>query len=185
MARAGGAGRPGDRSRRRWAARAEKAAIWVVPEDNPTGVIYGTITTGALLVAESTRRETILEVAAATAVAFVLYFLVHAYASALGERLDEPGQRWAVRRLGTVIVHELALLKGAGLPLVVLVGAGLAGVGVGDATTAAVAAAVLLLVVLETIAGFRGGLGAVGLVVQIVVSVAIGVGVFALKIAIH
>lgn len=160
-------------------------ARWLVPEDNPTGVIYGTMTAGALLVAESTRRETILEVAVATAVALTLYWLVHAYASALGERVEHAGHGWTARRLGAVAVHELAMLKGAAIPLVVLVGAGAVGAGVGDATTAAVAAAVFLLVILETVAGLHSGVGTVALVVQIVVSSLIGVGVLALKIAIH
>jgi len=167
---------------RRWAAR---AATWVEPEDNPTGVIYGTITAGALLVAESTRRETNLEAAGATALALALYWLVHAYASALGERLERPGQRWTPRHLGAVAVHELALLKGAGIPLVVLIVAEVGGAGPRDATTAAVVAAIVLLVILEVIAGLRSGLGTVGLVVQVVFSALIGVGVFALKVTIH
>jgi len=157
----------------------------VAPEDNPTGVIYGTITTGALLVAESTRHETSLEAAAATTTLLSLYWLVHAYSSALGERLEQPGRRWTARHLGTVAVHELTLLKGAAIPLVVLIIAELGGAGPRDATTAAVLAAVLLLVVLEAIAALRCGLSTVALVVQITVSAVIGVAVLTLKIAIH
>lgn len=156
-----------------------------MPEDNPTGVIYGTMTAGALLVAESTRRETILEVGLATAVALALYWLVHAYAAALGERVEHSGRGWTARRLGAVAVHELAVLKGAALPLVVLIGAGVGGAGVGDATTVAVVAAVILLVVLETVAGLHSGVSRVALVAQIIISSLIGVGVLALKIAIH
>jgi hypothetical protein len=157
----------------------------VAPEDNPTGVIYGTITGGALLVAESTRRETNLEVAAATAVTLSLYWLVHAYSAALGERLEGPGRRWTPRRLGTVAVHELAMLKGAALPLVVLIIAELGGAGPANADTAAVAAAAALLVVLEAIAAVRSGLGTVALVLQIVVSALVGMAVLALKVLIH
>ena len=164
---------------------ATASARWVVPEDNPTGVIYGTMTAGALLVAESTRRETILEVALATAVTLALYWLVHAYAAALGERVEHAGQGWTARRLGAVAVHELAVLKGAAIPLVVLIGAGVGGAGVGDATTAAVVAAVILLVILETFAGLHSGVSRVALVIQIIVSSLIGVAVLALKIAIH
>ncbi|MDQ2728093.1 MAG: hypothetical protein M3Y91_09590 [Actinomycetota bacterium] len=178
MAEAGGAGR----LLRRGAAR---AASWVAPEDNPSGVIYGTITAGALLVAESTRHETSLEAAGATTIALSIYWLVHAYSSALGERLKEPGRRWTARHLGTVAVRELSLLKGAAIPLVVLIIAEVGGAGPGDATTAAVGAAVLLLVVLEAISALRCGLSTLALVVQISVSAVIGTAVLALKIAIH
>jgi hypothetical protein len=157
----------------------------VAPEDNPTGVIYGTITGGAVLVAESTRRETNLEVTAAAAITLSLYWLVHAYSAALGERLERPGRRWTPRRLGAVAVHELAMLKGAALPLVVLLIAELGGSGPGGSDTAAVAAAAVLLVILETIAAFRSGLGTVALVLQIVVSALIGIAVLALKVTIH
>ena len=115
----------------------------------------------------------------------VLYWLVHAYATALGERLEHANRPWTGRHLGAVAVHELALVKGAALPLVVLLITGLAGAGPREATTAALAAAVLLLVMLEVIAGVRSRLSRRGLVLQVLLSGLIGVGVLTLKVTLH
>src|ERR1019366_10092270 len=41
---------------------------WLEPEDNPSGVIYGTIAVGAVLAAESTRRETFADTLEATVI---------------------------------------------------------------------------------------------------------------------
>ncbi|MGI8752484.1 MAG: hypothetical protein ACR2MN_09260 [Acidimicrobiales bacterium] len=98
---------------------------------------------------------------------------------------SSPGDGGTARHLGTVAARELTLLKGAAIPLVVLIIAEVGGVGPRDGTTAAVVAAVFLLVVLEAIAARRCGLSTVALVVQISVSAVIGTAVLALKIAIH
>lgn len=157
---------------------------WLEPEDNPSGVIYGTITAGALLAAESTRRETLAEAIGAVAVTLVLYWLAHAYSSALGARL-ESGGAWSARQLLRVAAHEAALLKGATLPLVVLVVAAVAGVSTSGAVFAALVATALLLVVLEMIASRRARLKGLELLVQVLVTAGLGLGVVVLKLFVH
>ena len=60
---------------------------WVEPDDNPSGVIYGTIAVGAVLAAESTRRETFVDTIEATVLVLVLYWFAHTYARLVGDRL--------------------------------------------------------------------------------------------------
>jgi hypothetical protein len=164
-----------------WLARIGR---WLEPEENPAGVIYGIVVTGALLAAESTRQENLVEAVGATSVTLVLYWLAHAYSKALGDRL-ESGHAWSAIQLLRIVGHEAALLKGAALPLVVLVVAALAGTGTPDAVLAALVATGLLLVVLELIAGRRARLTGLELAVQVVVTASLGVGVVLLKWVVH
>ena len=75
------------RPHRRIGGLAAAVSRWVEPEDNPSGVIYGTIAVGAVLAAESTRRETFPDTIEATVIILGLYWLAHTYATVVGDRL--------------------------------------------------------------------------------------------------
>jgi hypothetical protein len=62
----------------------DRLSSWIQPADNPSGAIYGTITAGALLAAESTRGETMPQAVGSAALALVRYRLAHTYSAALG-----------------------------------------------------------------------------------------------------
>src|SRR5580704_15337901 len=109
---------------------------WVEPEDNPAGVIYGTIAVGAVLAAESTRRETFPDTIEATVLILVLYWVAHSYANVVGDRLKtretlSPGLLWRA------FLHEGAIVKGAAIPIAVLGVLGAGGVSLQSAVTAA------------------------------------------------
>jgi hypothetical protein len=165
----------------RWVTR---IGTVIAPDENPSAVIYGLLTTGALLAAESTRQETLAEAIGASVLTLVLYWLAHAYSSALGSRL-ESGDRWTANRLFRTAVHEAALLKGAAVPLIVLVATGLTGSGPTDSVLAALVATAIMLLSLELIAGVRARLRGFALGAQVVVAAGLGVGVILLKVAIH
>lgn len=110
---------------------------WVDPEDNPSGVVYGTIAVGALLAAESTRRDTFAETIGATVIALVMYWLAHAYSEVVGHRLAPGPAPSSASMMGRALVHELAIVKGATLPTAVLVICWLAGVNLTTAVAAA------------------------------------------------
>ena len=59
---------------------------------NPAGFVYGLITIGALMAAESGRHESYLDALASALFATLLYWLARAYAEVLGSRL-EHGER--------------------------------------------------------------------------------------------
>ena len=98
---------------------AERLAAWIVPERNPAGAVYGLITLGALLAAESGLRDTYPETIGSAAIAMVLYWFAHSYADVLGLRLDEHESfSWA--ELWQTFSHDWAIAKGASVPLLVL-----------------------------------------------------------------
>jgi hypothetical protein len=156
----------------------------VVPDDNPANHVDGIITTGALLAAESTRHESLLEAAGAVTAVIVAVWLSHSYSAALAERL-QSGRPWSAHQLRHTAAHELALLQGAIVPLIVLIVADLAGLSVGQAVIAALASAVALLFTFEVVAGTRGQLRAWELAVQVGLCVLIGGAILALEIILH
>ncbi|MGH8918685.1 MAG: hypothetical protein ACRD0H_10175, partial [Actinomycetes bacterium] len=136
-----------------------RLAEWIEPAEDPSSVIYGTITAGALLAVESTRRETLLEAGAAVLVTLMLLWLAHAYSAALGARL-RSGRRQTGREWLGIARAEAALIKGAMLPLGALVVARVAGAPTQTAVVVALVAAAVLLVLLELLAGLRSRLSA-------------------------
>ena len=67
-----------------WAYR---VACWIVPRQNPARVVYGLLTVGALMAAESGHHETYLELIVSALITTFLYWLLHAYSAVLGHRL--------------------------------------------------------------------------------------------------
>jgi hypothetical protein len=157
-----------------------RAALWVVPESNPVDAVYGIVTVGALLAAEGAIHETYPETVGSVAIVMSLYGFAHVYAELLGTRLTaqaRPGREvW-----GPALIRGLAVLEGASLPLVTLVVAWIAGVALGDATTAAIWTAVLSLIVLELAAGVLARSRPAQLVFDACVGAAMGLGILALK----
>ena len=96
-----------------------KIAGWVVPERYPAGVVYGLITVGALLAAESGLKDTYPETVGSIAIAMTLYWFAHAYADVLGLRLSEQ-RRVGSAELWHTFVQDWSIVRGAGLPLLAL-----------------------------------------------------------------
>ena len=67
-----------------------------MPAGNAAGVVYGVITVGALMAAESGRHESYVDSIASALIATLLYWLAHAYADLLGRRLA-TGERLTAR----------------------------------------------------------------------------------------
>lgn len=166
---------------RRWAGW---VAEFLEPAENPGGVIYGTIAAGALLAAEATRTETIEEAAAAVALTLALFWLAHSYAHSLGQRLGD-GEGWTAGRLVGSLRHEAAILRGAALPLVILLLTRLAGAPTETAVRTALVSAAALLFLLEVIAGVRAAQGPGRTALQVGVGAVLGLGVLALKVILH
>jgi hypothetical protein len=165
-------------------SRLARIAGYLVPEDNPAAHVDGIITAGALLAAESSRHETLPEAAGAVVAVLVVVWLAHSYGAAVAHRL-QSGQPWSPRQLGHAAGHELALLRGAFVPLVVLLLAGVAGAGTSGAVLAALIAAVALLVLFEVAAARRGRLRPAALAGQVAICALLGAGILALKLILH
>jgi hypothetical protein len=159
------------------------ADVIEMPE-NPETQIYGTITAGALLAAEADRHETFWQVGGSVALALIVVWFAHAYATGVAARMHS-GEGRALYNLMRGMLHELALLRGAFLPLFVLLFAGVCGASLVTAETAALISAAVLLVVLEVLVGLRSSLRPGELAIQVGVSALIGVSVLVLRVIVH
>jgi hypothetical protein len=150
------------------------------PERNLSGAIYGTITAGALLAAESSYRQTLAQATSALGMTLVLYWLAHTYASLLDRRLRTT-TRWTPRDFVKGLVHEWPIVQGAFIPMVVLVVAAAAGASVRTAEYLALASSAALLVILEIVAGRRATLRAAEAVANVAVGILLALGLIAVK----
>ena len=160
---------------------ADRVAAWLVPAENPGGMVYGAIVVGALLAAEAGAHETYGGTVAASVIATLLSWLAHSYAVVLGDRLEGG------RRIGVIgpMIAERALLRGAVVPLAILLGCWASGVSETTAVTAAIWSVIVSLVVFELIAGFRSHATPVEFLIDISFGLTMGVGILALKILLH
>jgi hypothetical protein len=156
----------------------------VLPAENPSGVVYGTIMMGALLAAESGRKESYLETFASALIAACLYWLAHAYATVLGRRLSAH-ERLTLGGLARGLLHDWALVRGAAIPLLALLLAWATGAAQQTAVDAALYSVVASLVVFELLAGILTRATPAELALDVGVGLAMGLGVLALQIVLH
>jgi signal transduction histidine kinase len=161
-----------------------RLAGWIVPERNPSEAIYGLITIGALLAAESGLRETYPETVGSATIAVVLYWFAHAYADVLGLRLSEQ-RHLTWEELWRTFVRDWAIVKGAGVPLLALLVAWAVGASQAAAVTAGVWTAVGGLIAFEVAAGIRSRAKPAELVLQVAVGVTMGLAILALRALLH
>jgi hypothetical protein len=161
-----------------------RAAERLVPAENPARVIYGIIAIAALLAAESGLHETYLDTIASAAITATLFWFAHAYAELLARRL-ELQEHLSVGAIRRALAHESAILRGAMVPLTVLVVGWIVGAQQQTAVTAALWAAVASLILFELVAGLRVHASARELVLEGGAGAAIGVAIIALKIVLH
>jgi hypothetical protein len=155
-----------------------------VPVKNPARVVYGIITVGALMAAESGRHESYADLVASALITTGLYWLLHAYSSVLGFRLART-ERLTAAALRHSLVDEWAIVRGAAIPLLALLIAWLAGASQETGVTAALWSAVVSLVAFEVIAGLRSRSNAGEMALEVAVGVAMGVAILALRGLLH
>jgi len=157
---------------------------WIDPEENPSGVVYGTIAVGAVLAAESTRRATFADTVVATVIVLFLYWVAHTYAHVTGRRL-RTRDILSARALWRSFLHEGAIVKGAALPIGVLLASWAAGVSLNAAATAALWTSAALLAVFELVAAVRSHLSAAQTTIQVLVGSILGAGILVVRLLLH
>jgi hypothetical protein len=153
-------------------------------EENPAGVVYGTILVGALLAAESGVHDGYSDLIGSTTLVLGVYWLAHSYSTILGRRLSRQEHLTAgalVRALG----HEWSIVRGASIPVLTLLVAWAVGASETTGVDAAVWAAVASLVVFELLAGLRAGSTPREFALEGLVGAAMGLAIFALKSLAH
>jgi hypothetical protein len=161
-----------------------RALDWALPGENPAGAVYGTITVGALLAAESGLHDTYPETVGSVVVALVIYWLAHSYANLLGGRLAAR-RHLTARGLALALVRDWALLRGAGVPLLALLAAWAVGASQGAAVTAALWTCAVSLVAFELLAGLRTRARPAELALELCVGATMGLGVITLRVITH
>lgn len=151
-----------------------------MPSRNPGGVVYGIITIGALLAAESDAHETYPETVASAFIAAVLYTLAYGYAGLLGRRLSSR-RRLTRQSLLTALGDEGSIVRGACVPLIVVLGGWALGATQHASVTAAVWVAIASVVLFELIAGLRSHASPAELVFEVGMGIALGSAILALK----
>jgi hypothetical protein len=166
--------------------RPRRAGAWLLrlATENAGGAVYGTVTIGVLFAAEDARHEGYPETIGAAAVVLVLYWLMTFYTHTLGARLQarEPLNLTFFWRS---CLHELPIIEGAFVPVLVLLLAWAAGAPVTSGVTAAVWTTAVSIVVLEVVAAWRAQLSLRSLWLQAGAGVIMGAAVIALKLVLH
>ena len=157
---------------------------WMLPAESTDRVVYGVILVGALLAAESGLHETYLDTILSAVVATAIYWLAHSYAHVLGLRLVTRN-RLTPAALLRGLAREAALIRGAAIPLLVLVLAWVGGAGQASAVNAALWSSVASLICFELAAARRAPATLAERALEVGVGVTIGLGIVALKILLH
>jgi hypothetical protein len=163
-----------------------RALGWLaaVTLDNAGGAVYGTVMLGVLLAAEDPVEVGYSETVGAALVVLALYWLTHLYTYTLGTRL-RTGEPLNTRVFWRSCVHELPVVEGALLPLIVLLLSWVAGASVSTGVTIATWTAAIAILVLEFIAGWRSHVGLERFWLQAVMGTMIGFGIIGLKVLLH
>jgi hypothetical protein len=164
--------------------RLRRLSDWILPEDNPAGLIFGTITVGAVLAAESGLHESYLQAVGSALLTIGIYWLAHTYSDLLGRRLSTH-EHLTASSLGRALAHDWAIVRGAALPLLALAIAWAIGASQETAVTAAVWACVGSLIALELLAGIRAKSTPGELVLEGCMGTAMGLGILALRAILH
>ena len=139
---------------------------------------------GVLLAAEDARRETYAETIGAAVIVLTLYWLTHLYTHVLGVRLrtHEPLARSVIRRsLG----HELPVIEGGVVPILVLVVAWITGASVVSGVRAAVYATAASIILLERAAAWGVRPRDAGVWIRAILGTVTGLGLVAVKVVLH
>lgn len=163
---------------------AERVAAWLVPRRNPTGVVYGLVTVGALLAAESGLRDTYAETVSSAAIAMLLYWFAHSYSDMLGLRLAEQ-KPFSWQELWQTFGRDWAIARGSSLPLLALLVAWATGAGQATAVAAAVWTVVVSLIAFEVAAGIRSRAKPLELVLEVLAGATMGLAILALRALLH
>lgn len=151
---------------------------------NPGPLVYGTITIGALLAAESAQRETYASTLGAVVVALMLYWLAHSYAE-FTQRRAKHDMPLNLRGLLDTITHELSILVGALFPLLALVICWLVGAKLESAVTIATWTSAAMVVIIELVVGVRERLAPRHFAAQTGLGMVLGLLVIALRTLLH
>lgn len=151
---------------------------------SPGALVYGTITIGALLAAESAQRETYAETVGGVVLALLIYWLAHSYADFAARRLRES-EPLELSGLVRTMASELTILLGALGPLLSLLVCWAVGASLGTAVSVAIWTSAAVILLIEVIAGIRAEQSGHDLLLQSLLGAVLGLLVIGLRLVLH
>jgi hypothetical protein len=151
--------------------------------NNAGEAVYGVVMVGVLLAAEEARHSGYPATVEAAVIVLAIYLLTRLYTHTLGDRLS-AGEPLNAALFWHSCVHELPVLEGAMIPVLVLILAWAVGASVTSGASAALWAAAACIVVLEVAAGWRSR-GRHRFVLQAGVGAVLGLALIALKLVLY
>lgn len=164
--------------------RLERLIDWVLPEENPAGIVFGTITIGAVLAAESGLHESYVAAFGSALVTVALYWLAHTYSDLLGRRLSTH-ERLTAGTLVRAFAHDWAIVRGGALPLAAMAITWALGGSQETGVSAAIWTCVVSVIAFELLAGIRAKSTPSELALEGCVGTAMGLGILALRAILH
>jgi hypothetical protein len=161
-----------------------RAIDWMLPERNPGRAVYGLITVGTLLAAESGLHDTYLEAVGSVVLALLLYWLAHAYSEQLGDRLVTH-ERLTSQALGRALLREWAIVRGGALPLLALVIAWVAGASQETGVLLGVWVTAGSVLAFELLAGLRSKSTPRELLLEGCIGATMGLAIVGLRVILH
>jgi len=149
-----------------------------------SAAIYGTMTVGALLAAESAERETYLKTVISVVITLVIYWFAHSYAEFASERLKER-KPLRLEPLGRIMVLQVPILFGAAIPLVAVLVLWAANASLSTAVDAAVWTSAVVVMLIEVLAGVRAKRTGRELVFQTAFGALLGLLIIVLRLTLH
>ncbi len=151
---------------------------------NLGGVVYGTILVATLLAAESAKQETYPESMGGVMIALLVYWLANSYAGYTGERVRRA-EHFELAGFLRAAAHEVGIVYGGLVPLLVLAVCWALGVSRSAAISAAILSAVAVIVLTEAAIGIRSKLTGRDLLVQSAFGMLLGFLVIALRVVLQ
>jgi hypothetical protein len=149
-----------------------------------SAAIYGTMTVGALLAAESAEKETYLKTVISVVITLVIYWFAHSYAEFAPERLKER-EPLRLEPLGRIMVLQVPILFGAAIPLVAVLVLWAANASLSTAVDAAVWTSAVVVMLIEVLAGVRAKRTGRELVFQTAFGALLGLLIIVLRLTLH
>jgi hypothetical protein len=146
--------------------------------------VYGTISVGALLAAESAGQETYLKTVIAVALTLLLYVAAHTYSEYTAQRMRRR-EELNLRELARTGRSEAWLLPGAGIPLVAVLIGWATGASLDTSVTVAVWVSAGMVMLFEVGFAVRAAAPARDVVLQAAVGALLGLLVIVLRYVLH
>jgi hypothetical protein len=150
----------------------------------PGPLVYGTMVVGTVMDAEGIKTVTFSGTIFGVALAMVLLWLAHSYASLTAHRLVQ-GEHLTSKLLRHHLAHEAPILLGAVVPLLTVIIWSATGASLSESLSAGIWADVAMIVIINLVAAFVSELRRTDLIVQTAVGVVLGLGIIFVKLIFH